>query len=201
MLYAKFGDNYDIGWDMFERSPNNVVSDVIVDIEKGDGKLADWTGFSPSHTWKVISEDTGIEASTEGVSYFPLSKYFNDPSCEILSCHPAGIVTVTIQQMLAVSAKLTSEHMGYDYSGLIGDAIEGVLDLDSLIPVLKKIADPLNDSHDLFCSALVATINKATPQYANVKLFQDYIISKISPLRLMVEFPYDEMPMIKTVDQ
>ena len=48
-----------------------------------------------------------------------------------------------------------------------------------------------------FCSVLVATINKATLQYANVKLFQDYVISKISPLRLMVEFPYDMMPIIK----
>jgi hypothetical protein len=197
LVALEWDKTYGAGWDMFELSPHNIISEVIEDVEKVGSPQLDNSPFIPSHTWKIIDHDTGVEASEEGISYFPLTKYFSDPSCTIVSCRPSGVTDDTIFQMLAVADKLVSEHLRYDYEGLIGDAIEGVLHLDELIPALYRVADPLHTDHKLFCSALVSTINKATPQYARAELFAQYTLSKISPLLLIQEFPYDQKYLVK----
>jgi hypothetical protein len=191
-----YGVNYGPGWDMFSKEPGDLVSGLISDIEKiGDLNLH--PGWCPSHVWKIINETQGIEASTEGIAYFPLDKYFNDPGYQIVSCHPAGMTDRTLQQMLAIADKLVEKGLGYDYSGLIGDALEAFTFIDDLIPELRKVADPLHDSHDLFCSALVSTIDNGTKQYHNVPPFNQYTISKISPLILLKEFNYDKVFKVK----
>jgi len=206
------GINIGIGWDMYELGHGSAISDVIVDVEKvGSPDLQ--AKFIPSHTWKVLaigpvsnwngtgisdSYGIGIEASTEGVAYFPLSKYLGDPSCEIWSCHPQGLTDESIQIMLSLSGKLDGMKLGYDYSGLIGDAIEGFSGIDRLLPWLNKVSDPLHDDHDLFCSALVSTLNAACPQYAKIPLYQNSTDTKISPEMSMYEFPYDKRVCIKT---
>lgn len=191
-----YGVNYGPGWNMFSKKPGDLISGIIADIEK-IGALNLHPGWCPSHVWKVINETQGIEASTEGIAYFPLQKYFNDPGYQIISCRPNVMTDITVQQMLAIADKLAKEGLGYDYSGLIGDAMEAFTFIDALIPELREVADPLHDSHDLFCSALVSTLDNGTKQYHNVPPFNNYTISKISPLILLRDFDYDRVLMIK----
>src|SRR5208337_1893655 len=126
----KYGEHYGPGWVMFEVSPKNAVSELIERIEKEDSDFREYRGFVPSHTWMVLDEHTGVEASEGGVRYFKLSKYFDDPTCQIVSYRPSGITVETIQQILGIAEQLTAEHRGYDYTGLIGDALEGLTRID-----------------------------------------------------------------------
>lgn len=181
---------------MFETSPA-FISGLIEDIEKlGSPELRKF-GFVPSHTWLVTDQTTGIEASTEGVAYFSLTKYFNDPACKIVSATLKGITIDTIHQMLSLASVLAKDGLKYDYEGLVGDALESLTGLDNLIPELRKVADPLHTDHRLFCSALVATLISSAPQYAGLQLFKDYTVSKISPLLLFAELPFSEAKIIK----
>src|SRR5208337_2954234 len=180
-------------------SPKNAISELIERIEKEDSDFREYRGWVPSHTWLVIDEHTGIEAAASGIRYFELSKYFDDPTCQIVSYRPAGLTVAAIQQILGLAEQLSEEKLGYDYGALAGDTIEGLIGIDNLIPELKAVADPLHSSHRLFCSALVSTLLKGTAQYQDVDLFKTYTASKISPLRLMMQFPYDAKFTIKEV--
>ena len=183
--------NYAPGWVMFEFQKGSVISDIIAGIERV-GTLDFKPGWVPSHTWLVLDETTGIEAATEGVARFPLSKYFDNPECQLMACRPAELSPVSLDQIRVVANKLTNEDLGYDYSGLVGDALEVFTFADQIIPDLKRIANPLHDGHDLFCSALVSTILEATQQYRGQELFRENTVSKISPLMLFTGFPWDK---------
>ncbi len=182
----KFGP----GWVFFEFQKGSVISDIIAGIERV-GALDFKPGWVPSHTWLVLDETTGIEAATEGVARFPLSKYLDNPECQLMACRPAGLSPVSLDQIRVVANRVASEDLGYDYSGLVGDALEACTFADHIIPELRGIADPLHDGHDLFCSALVSTVLEATQQYREQKLFRENTVSKISPLMLLTGFPWD----------
>jgi len=194
----EYGTDYFAGWDMFEYSACNIISEAIDMIEKiGSPKSS--SCFVPSHTWKVIDDRMGIEAAEGGVRYFELSKYFDNPGCEIVSCRPADITYDTEKQMLKMARQIVDQKTGYDYLGLIGDVVEGMIGIDRMIPELHKIANPLHSSHNMFCSAVVAALNKSTAQYQNIDLFTNFTISKISPLMLYTAFPYDVKISVKKV--
>ena len=209
------GINTGVCWDEYELEHGSLISTVIADIQKvasPDIKAR----YIPSHTYKklivgpvknhplapglVDQFGIGIQASTGGVKYFGLEEYYLNPKCEIWSCRPQGLTSDSIKIMFETAARLVAAKMGYNYLGLGGDAVEGATGIDRLFPRLYKVANPLDDAHDAFCSECLSMINSACPEYAGIDLYKIYIDSKISPEASMYEFPYDRRICIKTAD-
>ncbi len=181
---------------MFGLEKGSLVSEGIELIEEV-GALDFSAKFVPSHTWIALDGNTGIEASTEGIAKFPLSKYIEQPGYIVQACGLPELIPKTETQILAMADKLASEGLSYDYAGLAGDALEAFLMLDQLLPELRKVADPLHEGHALFCSALVSTILKATAQYKDIEIFREYTVSKISPLILNQRFAWAAKNFVK----
>ncbi|HAM53548.1 MAG TPA: hypothetical protein DCP92_23710 [Nitrospiraceae bacterium] len=187
---------YAAGDVMFEYEKGAIISEIIDDIQRV-GELNFKRRWIPSHTWLVTDETTGVEASTEGVARFSLSKYLDDPKCQVMACRPQDITQITISQMLVVADLLASQGLHYDYSGLVGDALEACTFLDDIIPSLREVADPLHENHSYFCSALVATVLNSTAQYHNVPPMDKNTVSKIGPDMLMEQFPFESRIFLK----
>ncbi len=177
------------GWDVFEREKGSEISDIIVDIEKaGSSDIKSF--FYPSHVFKVVNATTGIEAAEGGVAYFPLSKYLDNPKCELVFCRPQGLTDQAVSQMLTLGDKLVKAKVGYGYLDLARDALIAFTGLEDVIPALHHLGTQKNH---LFCSALVSLMDKSADIYKDVWLFNEYSISEISPLMLMSDMVYDIM--------
>ena len=192
----EYGNGYFDGDIMFEYQKGSVISEVIENVER-IGELDFDSRWIPSHTWVVTGQTTGVEASTEGVAKFPLGKYLDNLKCQVMVCRPPDITTITISQMLATANLLASQGLDYDYSGLVGDALEAFTFLDQVIPALREVANPLHNQHALFCSALVATILNSTTQYHGFPPMDRNAVSKIGPDMLMRQFPFERRIFFK----
>lgn len=147
---------------------------------------------APSHVFKVIDKETGIESAEKGVEYFDLQARINDPHLRIVFREPERLNGMAVEQMFAYAAKLEKEEKPYDYTGLVGAALRILSPLNKIFPIINRLPNPLSIG-GLYCSAFVAGCLRATDEYKNEKIFRRYHITRIDPMILWYLFCWKKL--------
>lgn len=135
----------------------------------------------PSHVFKVVDKDTGIESAGKGVEYFDLQKRIADRHLRIVFREPQRLNDHAVYQMLKRGAELEKMEKPYDHTGILGAAIRIVSPLNKLFPVINRLPNPLS-IYGLYCSAADADMNKHVDEYRPEKIFKKYHITRIDPV-------------------
>ncbi|HQI44895.1 MAG TPA: hypothetical protein PLC59_02320 [Bacteroidales bacterium] len=161
----QFGVNYDIGFDGFTSRQKDFLA-------AGINWFAHWDvipGVPPvSHTFKIVGEDTTIEAFGDGVRYGKLSNYLNDPTCALIVRKPAGWTPELGLRM----AKEAEKHLGEKYNWFLIAAL--AISNSYLGKWIDKklkgkfsnwLTDWADNAKSNICSSLIARVNGAMPEY------------------------------------
>ena len=124
-----------------------------------------------SHALIVTGDNECIEAHMqEGVKQSDLSKYFNDPRCQIFFRKPVGLNDEIANRLAATAAKEIGTK--YDAALIASHAIQGTF-IGKLINSVfkgkpdKLVSKVLNRDDRWICSELVAHCLRLQPEYAN----------------------------------
>lgn len=189
-----FGIDYIAGETLFTHADRSVITEGISYFEHlGEatnfGKLIGQKNAEPGHVVWVISEKEGFESYVGGVQKCRLQKYFDDPHCIVVSRTPKDIDDAALQQGYRYAVSRLGHP--YDYTGIIGKAIDILTPIESVFPFIRKWPVPLHWPGSAFCSALVADIHKHTDRYAKENIFKKWHVTRISPSIWWNEFCWE----------
>jgi len=162
-MKPKFGENYDIGYIGFTFCPGDIISEGIAYFSDAE------TDIDVSHTLLVTGKNECIEAHIKnGVVVSTLSKYFNDPDCQIFFRKPVWLTHEIADRMVETA----EEQVGceYDTSLITAQALQGSF-LGRLINKVfdgspdKYVSNMLDSDNKWICSELVAYILDSQPEY------------------------------------
>jgi hypothetical protein len=187
-----YGTDYTVGSIMFSKHDGNLISEGISELEG----LFEVSSFLASHVWGVKDENTGIEASEDGIQEFPLSKYIADPSITCVVRNPLKMTPDTCHTMLSYAESFVGvlpkwlAWIEYDYPALlIGYPIEVLI--SKIIPKIVKIPPLIHIPGAHVCSTLWADSLYHTPQYHDEQIFKDFNVVNCSPNVLWNHFPWE----------
>ena len=162
-IKPRFGTNYDIGHIGFTFYPGDIVSEGIAYFSDAE------TDVEVSHTLLVSGKDECIEAHIKnGVQISTLSKYFDDPRCQIFFKKPVGLNPELARRMIETA----KEQVGceYDTSLIIAQALQGSF-LGRLINKVfngkpdEYISDKLDSDGKWICSEFMAYDMDSQPEF------------------------------------
>jgi len=162
-MKPRFGVNYDVGYIGFTYYPGDIISEGIAYFSDAE------TDIDVSHTLLVTGKNECIEAHIKnGVVVSTLSKYFNDPDCQIFFKKPVWLTHEIADRMVETA----EEQVGceYDTPLITAQALQGSF-LGRLInkvfdgSVDRFVSDKLDSDNKWICSELVAYILDSQPEY------------------------------------
>lgn len=179
---------------IFMRKKSNVLSGVISWFQSLDeastfGEQIGDPDAEPSHTALIRDAETIHESSVGGVQISSLGKYLNDSGYQIVCRRPYGLTDEAVKQAIAYGDSLVGKQP-YDYSGLIGHALQIISPLDNWFPFIRKWPVPLH-LFGRYCSAFNMDELKHTDLYKNEALFKIWHITRISPSLMWNLFPWE----------
>ena len=154
---------------------------------------------APSHVFKVIDKETGIESAEKGVEYFDLQARIYDPHLRIVFREPERLNGMAAEQMFAYGAKLEAKEKPYDYTGLVGAVIRIFSPLNKIFPIINRLPNPLSLG-GLYCSAFDADCNKHTDEYRKEEIFKKFHVTRIDPMIWWYCFPWKPLKITAKED-
>lgn len=166
-IAPKYGVNYDMGYIGFTYYPKKIVSSGIAYFTRFE-RMSD---IKVSHSLLVSGPDECIEAHIQnGVERSTLSKYFNDPGCQIFFRKPIDLNPELAIRMVETASCLVGAK--YDLALIVAQAIQGSF-LGRLINKLtgewvdRQISYRLNNKNKWICSELTSYVMDEQPEYYN----------------------------------
>ena len=163
----EFGVNYNKGYVGFTYYNTSVISRGIAYITRW-AKMGD---IKVSHTLLVTGKDECIEAHIkQGVVRSTLTKYFDDPRCQIFFRKPVGLTSDIAKRIEAVAAAQVGTK--YDTDLIVAEAAQGGI-IGKLVNRIfhgkpdRLVSKLLNRDDRWICSELVAYCLDEQPEYHN----------------------------------
>lgn len=180
---------------MFIRKKNDLLSGVISWFEN----LAEASDFGeqigdpdaePSHTVRIIDDNLNIhESSVWGPQIAPLSKYLDDSRYQIVCRRPLGLTDAAVKQANEYGNSLIGK-TPYDWTGLIGHAVQILSPFDNWFPFIRKWPVPLHLMGE-YCSAFNMDEYKHTDLYKDLPMFKIWHVTRLSPSLAWNLFPWE----------
>jgi len=164
--------NYAPAYVGFSLRDNNIFSKGVCLLTADEADV-----IKVSHTFIVVDKNRIIEASTHGVVYTDINRYFDDPHVLVFFKKPKNLNVYMVSRIISRA----ESHLGkqYDYSLILF-----YLTYFERLGFLRKYPSIFNNPSSFLCSELVADALSQVKEFSNLFPLSDYHVSKISPMDL-----------------
>lgn len=173
--------NYKPGYVGFVSRLNNVVSLGIGLLQKE----SDVKGIKVSHTFMVVDRDVCIEASSRGVIFTNITKYFSNPEVLVMFKKPRLYDKEQVHKVfIPYAAGIVADKVGYDYLLLFGQVLDSFVTHKGKRRVMPEHENPIRCKSRMICSQLIARILKTGHLYKVLGVLAQWAESRITPQML-----------------